>query len=839
MPDEKREQNQEQYSVDDILFEVSSWSWAEDEAEDTGTYDKIETVKPNESPTRPEKEAPPETSETKGTDETLKQEESRETENRDDDIARKQMEDQAIAEAVAGVQALLYEEDIIVEQIEEAVVKHTAETTEDAMPQEAEATDSRGEENVPFEGEVSPEPAIERADEVPKEEKGSEEAPSETEEEAREKPEGEAEEGAEVLREAEQEGESPEEAEKTKEKIEEEAPEDNLVHLYGQKEPETIREVLKIGYDRTKVWIRLRKDHFKIRKPKIDRNKFKLNWKKWLPKVAPLPVPEDRDPKELAQEYGEGLTTLRLQCAGALFCGLLLFVLALLHQSATLPTPPFLEDAVLSSWISLGLLVAVLLLCWPILKKGTQSILKKQIGMEFGALVASIAVLTDGLTMLLTPIRPVTLPLFAPCALVLGFQLWGLYWKRRAQRLSCRTAAAAAHPDLMTVEPGEWEGKDVYRRRAGRPYGFGSQVQQEDGAEQMFRLMMPILLIAATALSLLAILIRQQPGLIFWALSGTVIAACTLSGTLCFSLPYRGLSRRLSKLGVALAGWPAAQKAKEGGGILVEDSDLFPPGYIKLDSYEIFGSATDEMVLSVTASLLRESGSGLSGLFYNLIRVEVGRYVPVTELRIEDEGISGKVMGADVLVGNIDFLERMGIGIPGEVKETTGVVCAIGGEFAGQFILSYAMHRASEPAMDSLLSNHITPILIALDFNVVPSVMRKQFRIPWEAMSFPYMSERVELYHKPFPKDGSLLAVLTRQGLAAMSTAAVGAQRLHKAVKRCANFSFVAAVVGVLLTFYLSAAGALAALSAMSLTLFLLLWFFPLVLMSSWVNQIG
>lgn len=448
-------------------------------------------------------------------------------------------------------------------------------------------------------------------------------------------------------------------------------------------------------------------------------------------------------------------------------------------------------------------------------------------------------VLADGLTMLLTPIRQVTLPLFAPGALVLGFQLWGMYWKRRALRLSCRTAAAAAQPELLTVEPGQWNEKEVYRRRAGDLHGFGSQIQQEDGAEQLFRFMTPFLLIAAAVFSLLAILIRQQPGLIFWALSGTLIAACTLSGTFCFSLPFRGLSRRLSKLGVALAGWPGVQKAKAGAGILLEDTDLFPPGYIQLDHYEIFGSATDEMVLSVTASLLRESGSGLSGLFYNLIRVEVGRYVPVTDLRIEDEGISGKAMGEDVLVGNLTFLERRGIGIPNEVKETPGVVCAIGGKFAGQFTLSYAMHRASEPSIESLLSNHITPILIALDFNVVPSVMKKQFRIPWEVMSFPSMSERVELYYEPFPEDGSLLAVLNRQGLAALSTAAVGAQRLHKAVKRCASFTCVGAAVGVLLTFYLSVAGALSGLSAVSLTLFLLLWFVPVVLMSSWVNQMG
>lgn len=839
MSDERQEQNQEQqeqYNVDDILFEVSSWSWAEDEPEDENQYDKIETTQPNAAtPSDQMEENLPETAETKGA------EPSPEPEKGVERLDQEEMEARAISDAVAEVQALLSEEERVVGQIEDAVIKEAEEEAEE-MPSASETEPAEDEEESTAEGENAPEAngAAEKEGETAEHEPDpseQEKAPGEGDMDTKEDGEVSPEEGQ---KEGEVPEEGAEETQKPQEDAGEKALENNLVHLYAQKEPETIREVLKIGYDRAKVWFRLRKDQFKLKKPHIDKSKFKLDWRKKLPKITPLPAPEDRDPKELAQEYGEGLATLRIKCAGALFCSLLLFVAALLHRSAIpIPTPPFLADAVLASWISLGIFTVTLIFCWPILKKGIQSLLKKQIGMEVMALAAAVFVLADGLTMLLTPIRQVTLPLFAPGALVLGFQLWGMYWKRRALRLSCRTAAAAAQPELLTVEPGQWNEKEVYRHRAGDLHGFGSQIQQEDGAEQLFRFMTPFLLIAAAVFSLLAILIRQQPGLIFWALSGTLIAACTLSGTFCFSLPFRGLSRRLSKLGVALAGWPGVQKAKAGAGILLEDTDLFPPGYIQLDHYEIFGSATDEMVLSVTASLLRESGSGLSGLFYNLIRVEVGRYVPVTDLRIEDEGISGKAMGEDVLVGNLTFLERRGIGIPNEVKETPGVVCAIGGKFAGQFTLSYAMHRASEPSIESLLSNHITPILIALDFNVVPSVMKKQFRIPWEVMSFPSMSERVELYYEPFPEDGSLLAVLNRQGLAALSTAAVGAQRLHKAVKRCASFTCVGAAVGVLLTFYLSVAGAFSGLSAVSLTLFLLLWFVPVVLMSSWVNQMG
>jgi len=621
----------------------------------------------------------------------------------------------------------------------------------------------------------------------------------------------------------------------------EEPPSSNLIPFYPPQEAETVRDLLLLYSKRFQVWQRLKRDQLSMlkrrakQKPKVKvkGERFRLR----LPRIPDLPPPPDLGAKELAGVYSKGLSLLRLRCAGVLACAALLFLLAFLYRTTAIPTPAFCKDWAVMSWTSFGLFLLAALLGYRVYSDGVLALLKGRPRMETVGTLASFVVLVDGLSLAFFSLRPQSLPLYAPAALVLGFQLWGIYWKQQALRLTCRTAAVAAEPDLMTMEPSQWNGKAVYRRRSGAPVGFGSQIQQEDGAERLFRVYVPVLLVLALILSLVATVFHKQPNLFIWALSASLIGASTLSGCLCFSLPFRGLSLRLSKLGVALAGWPGAEKAKAGSGLLVEDTDLFPPGFIEIKSYRLFGGFSPEKVLSVTASLIRASGSGLDDLFFNLIRTEVGTYVTVTELEVQNEGISAHVWGENVLVGTLSYLERHGVEIPIGVRVKTGVFCAISDTFAGQFILDYNMHKSFSPSMDAVLSNRITPVLIALDFNLVPAILKRVYPFPWEKMAFPDVSQRAKLLKSPIPREAALLAVLCLEGMTPLATAAAGAQRLQAAVRVCAGFTCVAGTVGVLLAAFLATAGALASLSAVSLFLFLLFWFLPTLLIAGWVNQ--
>ena len=607
---------------------------------------------------------------------------------------------------------------------------------------------------------------------------------------------------------------------------------DNIITLYPQKEPETIREAVSQAAQQAKEWARENKENFTPPKVHVKRPKIPK-----IPGLPDLPPPPDTDPKILVKEFGEGLSRLRTLMGGAFLCVLVLLILTLFQEIPVLPFPNILAQGEVMGWLGLGLFALTCLLSAPVLRAGLIRLLKGKPSMETVALLAAITVTADALTLLLMQLRPYSMPHYLPAMTVLAFQMLGTYLKRKQQRVASRTAAQSRHPDRLHVEPQSFGGKAAYRRRSGTAAGFGSQIQQEDGAEKIFRYYVPLSVLLTVGLSILATTAKGNSELICWAVSGGLIAAATLGGCLCFSLPNRELSQRLARDGVALAGWVGIRTAKPGAVLLVEDTDLFPPGSVKITSARSFGSFSQEKVFSVTASIIRATGSGLDEVFEGLMRMEGGTLVTVSDLEQHKDGISARALGQAVLVGNSNFLERMGVALPPGVRVRTGVFTAIGGSFAGQFVLSYSLHKSAMPAVDGLLLNRITPVLAALDFNISPPLLRKLFRFPWDRLSFPELEQRRKLLAAQPHSGSSLLAILGVEGLAPIATAATGAQRLRRALKLCLRFTLLGSLVGIGLVFYLAQAAALTALSPLHLTIFLLLWGLPLLLISGWVNQ--
>ena len=78
---------------------------------------------------------------------------------------------------------------------------------------------------------------------------------------------------------------------------------------------------------------------------------------------------------------------------------------------------------------------------------------------------------------MLTPLRESAVPFFAPCALVLLFQLIGQYCDRASKFQACRTASSVARPYVVTQDPDVLAGKTGFRKWLGLPKGFGSQIR--------------------------------------------------------------------------------------------------------------------------------------------------------------------------------------------------------------------------------------------------------------------------------------------------------------------------------------------------------------------------
>ncbi|MPM38516.1 hypothetical protein SDC9_85145 [bioreactor metagenome] len=275
------------------------------------------------------------------------------------------------------------------------------------------------------------------------------------------------------------------------------------------------------------------------------------------------------------------------------------------------------------------------------------------------------------------------------------------------------------------------------------------------------------------------------------------------------------LSVRLGGNGAALAGWEGARWSVSGDGILLTDTDLFPPGAVTMNGIKVFGDYSVEKVVGVAATLVRDSGSGLDKVFHDLLKTQGAVYRRAGKLFYhEGGGVSADIRGEQVLIGSAALMTLMEIPLPKGLNIKNAVFCSIDGELAGVFALNYSLPGPISPALSALIQNKINPILATRDFNIIPAMLRQRFKLPVERMEYPSAVRRRELSDPQQTHSDTITAVLCREGLGPFSEAVVGAGRLRRAVLQNAGFSCAGAVAGILIAFYLTFQNAYASLSA-------------------------
>ena len=555
------------------------------------------------------------------------------------------------------------------------------------------------------------------------------------------------------------------------------------------------------------------------------------------PRREPPPAP-DLPPQQLFRRYSKGLKLLRLRT-------LLVFLLCLpmlyltLAPSLGAPLPQAVQQSQALSALCMAILLGVaMLLGIDVWLRGLLRIFVLRMGMDSLMALSCAAALADALTLNSLGGREGNLPYCAAAALALGFAMAGTYLKRRGQRLACRTAAAASEPWLVTLDEGLWNGRDTYVKWSGAPLGFGRQIQAADGAERIFQVTAPLLLICCLLFSLMASVGRGRPADLIWCLSATLSASASFSGLLCYALPWNRLSQRLAKSGAALAGWDGVVGTGGRAGVLLVDTDLFPPGTVSLNGIKVFGDFPIEKVVGVTATLIRESGSGLDKVFHDLLRTQGAIYRRCSDFCCyEGGGLSAVVRSEVVLVGSASFMHLMDVALPQGLNVKNAVFCAIDGELAGIFALNYKLHASVEPALNAIIRNRLFPVLATRDFNIIPAMLHQRFKLPADKMEFPPVERRIELSGDTLEHASILSAVLCRQGVYPYAEVVVGSGRLRRAVRSTAVLTSLGAFIGVLLAFYITFMQSYASLSPLNLLVFLFMWLVPTYLISGWVNR--
>ncbi len=136
-----------------------------------------------------------------------------------------------------------------------------------------------------------------------------------------------------------------------------------------------------------------------------------------------------------------------------------------------------------------------------------------------------------------------------------------------------------------------------------------------------------------------------------------------------------------------------------------------------------------------------------------------------------------------------------------------------------------------------MFAHRLNPLLVTRDFNLSPHRLRLSGQLPANKINFPDLQKRFLLSGPNQKHDNTLVAVLCREGLPPFSDALISARRIRRAHWLNTILVCASACVGVFLTATLSSGGATVALTAWTLSMYLLLWFVPLLFLSLWVTQ--
>ena len=245
-----------------------------------------------------------------------------------------------------------------------------------------------------------------------------------------------------------------------------------------------------------------------------------------------------------------------------------------------------------------------------------------------------------------------------------------------------------------------------------------------------------------------------------------------------------------------------------------------------------------ERVVAYTATLIRDSGSGLTKLFHDQLRSMGGLMRRADSLVChEGGGLSANIRGEQVLVGSAAFMKLMEVKLPQGLNVKSAVFCAIDRRLAGIFALSYALPDTVFPALESLMLEKVEPVLATRDFNLIPAMLQQRFKLAADKMAFPPVERRRQLSDPEQDHGDTLTALLCREGLLPFAEAITAAKRLRWAARLGAALCCAASLLGMALAAYLTSVGAYTSLSPLNLLVYMLTWLAPVWFLSGWVHR--
>ena len=539
------------------------------------------------------------------------------------------------------------------------------------------------------------------------------------------------------------------------------------------------------------------------------------------PEPPPEPEPDSdeafRAEKRRAKHLRRALTVLTFPVAA-------LLALAILDGLGYMPAA-WMESAMLRALVPCGVLLLAAILAADVWQYAFREVKGGHVTSALGALLLTLAVSFDGIVSAAVT-QDGHAPFAATAALLIWMELWALLLRADTRREAFQLVNVGGEPPYVAscVDVGLCKQK-------GRLAGFYHMTDKPDPARRWQWYLTPLLLSAATVLAAVVCLTGRCMERFLWVWSAHLTVALPLSLPLTAALPLQRLQHRLTRGGSALAGYAGAPALSRSRQLLVTENDLFPTGTVAFNGYKVYGEERIKM-LSYAAGMAQEAHSQLAPLFRQQLAAEGGFSARVDDLRFcEEGGVTGTIRGETVAMGSAYFMRKQKVPLPHDLKLQTGAFLAVDGVLGAIFVIKYQPSRNVDWALRALRRAGLRPVLAVRSGNVTPGLLKRKFGFDGKPV-YPNVSARLALSDVMEQRGKIPNAVIYREGLMPLAEAVIGSRRLRSVVRTGIWLCYLGAVVGLLLTYYLTSVGSYGTLSPLYMLGFLVLWLLPTLLLS-------
>jgi len=517
--------------------------------------------------------------------------------------------------------------------------------------------------------------------------------------------------------------------------------------------------------------------------------------------------PEEPSLKVAASRFASECNSISLRCIPAAIITIFMVILTFSFEAGLMiPFGIGHSQAGTTGVLLIGLLV-VMMLCVDIVVRGALSLKKGSPNAETLILfscafsfISAVAYMLGGAS--------VILPYCAVSALTLTFAAFGEKFNLRAITDTLKTASGSSDPYGVHAEYTEDIDKSVLKKVYNRTDGFYNNLMHPDISELVYKFAAPALIAASLILSLITLLIRGGGLNFLHSLSATLAAAAPFSLLLTFSIPFGTVAKSIRRSGAAIAGWGGADDVCFSDGASITDEDIFPPGTMNLSGMKLFDGESPEKAIRYTASLIATSGSGLSGLFEEVLKTQGMNTVRVEDFACYEGGISALIRGERVATGNGAFMNLIGIRVPDDTNIKSAIYTAVNNRLVAMFTVEYMPINSVQAALISILKWRVKLFFAVRDFNITPLMLEQKFRVALEGIEYIQAKDSYTISDQNSGKQGRMAAVLTREGLGPFAEAITAGRLLKSSAFVATMVSVVSAAIGVLIMFFMFWSGA-------------------------------